>query len=124
MTACWQLGGLPELAGLRLRAWAHTLGFRGHVLTKSRAYSTTYTALRAERVAWRDDGPDVAAGVATVTDSSWRYAGSGYGSQAEAELARGMAMDADRRGAAVTRADPGGWVGRGGGWPGHAAPAA
>ena len=28
--AAWALGGRPELEGLRLRAWAHTLGFRGH----------------------------------------------------------------------------------------------
>jgi hypothetical protein len=27
--ACWELGGRPELDGLRLRAWAHMLGFRG-----------------------------------------------------------------------------------------------
>jgi hypothetical protein len=26
----WELGSRPELAGLRLRVWAHMLGFRGH----------------------------------------------------------------------------------------------
>ncbi|MFF9898640.1 replication initiator [Streptomyces longispororuber] len=49
MRTCWRLGGLPEYEPLRLRAWTHTLGYRGHILTKSRAYSTTYAALRAER---------------------------------------------------------------------------
>ena len=44
--AAWTLGGRPELAGLRLRAWAHMLGFGGHWSTKSRRYSTTMTALR------------------------------------------------------------------------------
>src|SRR5829696_8233492 len=44
--AAWELGGRPELEGLRLRAWAHMLGFRGHWSTKSRRYSTTFTALR------------------------------------------------------------------------------
>jgi hypothetical protein len=39
--AAWELGGRPGLAGLRLRAWAHMLGFRGHWSTKSRRYSTT-----------------------------------------------------------------------------------
>jgi hypothetical protein len=39
--ACWELGGRPSLAGLRLRAWAHMLGFGGHFSTKSRRYSTT-----------------------------------------------------------------------------------
>ena len=49
MRASWRLGGLPEYAPLRLRDWTHTIGYRGHILTKSRAYSTTYAALRAER---------------------------------------------------------------------------
>ncbi|MFB7654934.1 MULTISPECIES: replication initiator [unclassified Streptomyces] len=34
---------------MHLRTWAHTLGYRGHILNKSRAYSTTYAPLRAER---------------------------------------------------------------------------
>ncbi|WP_328822938.1 hypothetical protein [Streptomyces tendae] len=32
---------------LRLRTWTRTLGYRGHILIKPRAYSTTYAALRA-----------------------------------------------------------------------------
>jgi hypothetical protein len=50
--ACWELGGHPELDGLRLRAWAHMLGFGGHWSTKSRRYSTTFTVLRRARVAF------------------------------------------------------------------------
>lgn len=46
---CWRLGALPELEELRLRKWAHMLGFRGHFSTKSRAYSVTLGALRQER---------------------------------------------------------------------------
>ncbi|MFF4442013.1 replication initiator [Streptomyces sp. NPDC001621] len=46
---CWHLGALPELEDLRLRKWAHMLGFRGHFSTKSRAYSVTLGALRQER---------------------------------------------------------------------------
>ena len=46
---CLRLGKLPELEQLRLTAWAHMLGFRGHFSTKSRAYSTTLGALRAAR---------------------------------------------------------------------------
>ncbi len=45
----WRLGGDPDLRDLRLRRWAHTLGFRGHCFTKSRRYSTTFTALRRAR---------------------------------------------------------------------------
>ncbi len=46
---CWHLGALPELEDLRLRKWAHMLGFRGHFSTKSRAYSVTLGALRQAR---------------------------------------------------------------------------
>ena len=42
------LGGLAaSTTDLNLRRWAHMLGFRGHFLTKTRRYSTTFTALRA-----------------------------------------------------------------------------
>ncbi|WP_239095519.1 replication initiator [Planotetraspora silvatica] len=50
---CWELGGWPELAELRLRPWAHMLGFRGHFSTKSRRYSTTLGDLRRVRVDYR-----------------------------------------------------------------------
>lgn len=88
MRACWRLGGLPEYAPLRFRAWAHTLGYRGHILTKSRAYSTTYAALRAERArhVGHADIPD------TVTDARWRYIGSGH-TPGAALLAAGVAED-------------------------------
>ncbi|WP_236652277.1 replication initiator [Streptacidiphilus neutrinimicus] len=74
---CWRLGHVPELAHLNLQAWAHTLGYRGHCLTKSRTYSTTYTELRAERAhhqgaLYTHDTDDA------VTESAWAYAGSGY----------------------------------------------
>jgi hypothetical protein len=39
--ACWELGAQPSLRRLRLRKWAHMLGFGGHFSTKSRRYSTT-----------------------------------------------------------------------------------
>ena len=32
--------------------WLHTLGYRGHITSKSRRYSTTMTALRERRAAW------------------------------------------------------------------------
>ena len=46
---CWELGADPALRHLRLRGWAHSLGFRGHWTTKSRYYSTTFAALREAR---------------------------------------------------------------------------
>jgi hypothetical protein len=36
-------------------SWVHTLGYRGHVISKSRQFSTTMTALRERRAAWRKD---------------------------------------------------------------------
>ncbi|WP_373421211.1 replication initiator [Mycobacterium shigaense] len=32
--------------------WLHTLGYRGHITSKSRRYSTTMTALREHRATW------------------------------------------------------------------------
>ncbi|KUO04279.1 replication initiator [Streptomyces caeruleatus] len=93
MAACWRLGGLVELEELRLRAWAHTLGYRGHVLTKSRQYSTTYGALRAVRAEHQSGGgPLVLEDSDTVTESAWRYIGSGH-SPAESDVAVGIAED-------------------------------
>jgi hypothetical protein len=50
--ACFELGARPSLARLRLRKWAHMLGFGGHFSSKSRRYSTTLGALRRARVAY------------------------------------------------------------------------
>ncbi|MGJ5828024.1 replication initiator [Streptomyces ossamyceticus] len=88
MRTCWHLGGLPEYAPLHLRAWAHTVGYRGHILTKSRAYSTTYAALRAER-AHHVGNAEVPG---TVTDDQWRYIGSGH-TPGAALIAAGVADD-------------------------------
>jgi hypothetical protein len=53
MATCWALGGDPRYEHLRLRAWAHMLGFRGHFLTKARRYSVTFGALRTARLRYR-----------------------------------------------------------------------
>ncbi|MFJ9617195.1 replication initiator [Streptomyces noursei] len=88
---CWLLGGLPELEPLRLRASAHTLGYRGHILTKSRVYSTTYTALRAERA--EHQGAIIGAGLPDkITEAHWRYIDSGH-TPGAALIAAGVAED-------------------------------
>ncbi|MEO3874017.1 replication initiator [Nonomuraea sp. B12E4] len=80
----WDLGDPnihPDLAELRLRQWAHMLGFRGHFSTKSRAYSTTLTALRRARLDYREaqelrrlpHDPST-----TLVLAHWKYAGQGY----------------------------------------------
>jgi hypothetical protein len=103
--AAWWLGGRPELEGLRLRAWAHMLGFGGHWSTKSRRYSTTFTVLRRARAAFarrrRASGgvpldawgrPEDDQGVIVV--ASWIYVGSGYATEGERWLALSAAARA------------------------------
>ncbi|WP_404192593.1 replication initiator [Streptomyces tauricus] len=90
----WTLGARKELEELRLRAWAHMLGFRGHFSTKSRRYSTTLGALRTARAEWRRaQATAVTAGTESQTDENttlvlahWVYAGTGL-TDAEAWLA-------------------------------------
>jgi hypothetical protein len=74
-----------------------TLGYRGHVMTKTRRYSTTFGALRQARAEWRQRGgrpvpePDqeqapVVAGhpdpdgdeAEVVIERNWRFAGVGF----------------------------------------------
>ena len=80
---CWALGARPELAGLRLRSWAHMLGFRGHFSTKTRKYSTTLTAKREARATWRRAQARIAAGLpepdpaSTLVLAHWSFAGTG-----------------------------------------------
>jgi hypothetical protein len=105
--ACWELGGRPTLVGLRLRKWAHMLGFGGHFSTKSRRYSTTLGALRRARaefaarrgrhqlaeLAGHYEGEGAEA-VAVVVLARWRYLGFGYQTEGEAWLARSAAANA------------------------------
>jgi hypothetical protein len=103
--AAWELGGRPELDRLRLRAWAHMLGFGGHRSTKSRRYSTTFTVLRRARVAYakrrraRDGVPLDAWGrpeddQAVIVVASWAYVGAGYATEGERWLALSAAARA------------------------------
>jgi replication initiator protein RepSA len=62
--ACWELGGRPSLTSLRLRKWAHMLGFGGHFSSKSRRYSTTLGALRRA-------GSPMPSAVAVATPCRW-----------------------------------------------------
>jgi hypothetical protein len=84
----WQLGDLEQYEDLNLRRWAHMLGFRGHFLTKSRAYSTTFREIRGERRTWQlvetlreidqdtDDPNDIAPDLEAITVvNSWAHHG-------------------------------------------------
>lgn len=97
MRTCWRLGGLPEFKKLNLRTWTHQLGFRGHVTTKSRVYSTTYGNLRAARVSFQqsENGESNYDDIDTFTESRWAYAGHGYTdveAMFAAEVADGVAL--------------------------------
>jgi hypothetical protein len=103
--AAWALGGRAELEELRLRAWAHMLGFGGHWSTKSRRYSTTFTVLRRARVAFAkrrraSDGVPLDAWGRPEDDdqvviiASWIYVGSGYETEGERWLALSAAARA------------------------------
>jgi hypothetical protein len=106
--ACWALGDRPELEGLRLRPWAHMLGFGGHWSTKSRRYSTTFTVLRRARVAFAKrrrprDGVPLDAwerpedDQAAIVVASWLYVGAGYATEGERWLALSAAARARER---------------------------
>jgi hypothetical protein len=103
--ACFELGARPGLAPLRLRKWAHMLGFGGHFSSKSRRYSTTLGALRRARVAYairRRRGNTVPLDTwghpeddqAVIVVASWRYLGCGYQTTGEAWLAASAAARA------------------------------
>jgi Replication initiator protein, pSAM2 len=93
----WGLAAEPELHDLRLRRWAHALGFRGHCFTKSRHYSTTFTALRRARHEHqlrrahggepRDPWDRPRSEGACVEERRWSFAGVGYRTPGDAWLA-------------------------------------
>ena len=85
----WVLGGRRNLAALRLRDHAHTLGYPGQFSSKSVAYSTTFGALRRARA----DYVDGLWGARPDYDGEWCYAGRGYDS-AEAETLASALLDA------------------------------
>jgi hypothetical protein len=94
--AAWELGGREEYEELNLRRWAHMLGFRGHFLTKSRNYSTTFGAIRGERRTYRLgetlaalDTPAEPGTVLVVND--WHIVQIGHRNDAEREIALGIA---------------------------------
>jgi hypothetical protein len=92
VTTAWQLGERPDLAHLNLRHWAHTLGYRGHWLTKSRDWSTTFGALRTARHDWQQQQHRPADDTDMRVDiGDWTYTGSGHRSDGDQWLAASAA---------------------------------
>jgi hypothetical protein len=99
MHAAYRLGELECYAHLRLQAWAHQLGFRGHVASKSRTYSTTYTALRLARTEARRAllEPQPYESVGVEFQKKWEFHHQGHESAAEAMFAAGIAEKVAQR---------------------------
>ena len=91
----WTLGEQPALAALRLRLWAHTLGYRGHWLTKSKGWSTTFAELRARRQRWTLTRAGIDPSTLEHRWGEWELHGVGHLSAGDAWLA--ASANADRR---------------------------
>jgi hypothetical protein len=77
----WQLANVhPEHKG---RSWAHQLGYRGHFMTKSRKWSTTFSALRQARAdhvqeVRKQSWQGLSEQTLTTIKAKWHYVGNGY----------------------------------------------
>jgi hypothetical protein len=136
LRAAFALADDSALADQRFGACAHTLGYRGHCLTKSRRYSTTFKALREARerhvheqlLARSDDVAQRALVGAVERVASFLYVGQGHLTAADALLAASAAArareqrQAARDALAIARSDHMAMEGRtdgdsGCGWP-------
>jgi hypothetical protein len=100
----WVLGSGP-FADLGLRRCANAFGYRGHVVTKSLRYSTTFTKLRGARAEYRSH-----TGAATLVgdDLHFGYAGRGYDDPATGLVAFHLARLATAAGGPPDDRDGGG----------------
>jgi hypothetical protein len=94
-----------ERPGPRLAACAHAFGYRGHCLTKSRRYSTTFKQLRADREAFvheqllarSKDATQRALAEAVERTACFEVVGVGHVTAADAHLAASAAARARER---------------------------
>jgi len=99
----WQLGGHEAFCGLR--RWVHMLCFRGHFASKSRHYSTTLGAIRAERRTYRqrqaaENAHELGADEheeTTLIVARWEFTGLGHRTTGDAALALSAAARARER---------------------------
>jgi Replication initiator protein, pSAM2 len=102
LRAAFTLARDTALCDRRLAAYAHALGYRGHCLTKSRRYSTTFKALRQAReqhvhdqiLARSSDRAQLALVDTAERVASLRYAGQGHITAADEFLAASAAARA------------------------------
>jgi len=97
----WALGDDEAFDEIRPHLWAHSCGFRGHFLTKSRRWSTTFGELRDERQQWRlanrpdrpsdaNPGDDAVDATDEAEVREWKYEGLGYLTTGDVCLARNL----------------------------------
>ena len=71
--------------------WLHTLGYRGHISSKSRSYSTTTGVLRATRAEFQrlyvGDAHDT-----LTTETAWEFSKSGHATLGDRFLATSKAI--------------------------------
>jgi hypothetical protein len=102
LRAAFELADDQALADRRFARCAHTLGYRGHCMTKSRRYSTTFRALRDAReqhvhqqlLARSSDAAQRALTGAHDRHASFEYVGMGHLTAADALLAASAAARA------------------------------
>ena len=78
----WDLASQAELSGLHLRDHAHTFGFTGQLITKSRGYSTTFTRLRQVRAEYM-----AGANSEGAISGTFAFDGRGYSDERASDLA-------------------------------------
>ncbi|MBQ6643512.1 MAG: replication initiation protein [Saccharopolyspora sp.] len=95
MRTAWSLGALEELDHLNLRRWCHMLAFRGHFLSKSKAYSTTFKQIRGDRRRFRLEAALAELGViedSVTVVNHWDMTSVGHRTPEEREIAEGIAQ--------------------------------
>jgi hypothetical protein len=69
-----------------LDRWLHTLGYRGHITTKSRLFSTTMGALRAYRATWTRQQHNDRVVTPTIDTNEWEFDRAGLSGLGERVL--------------------------------------
>nr|WP_309241773.1 replication initiator [Mycobacterium sp. AZCC_0083] len=69
-----------------MERWLHTLGYRGHITTKSRLFSTTMGALRAYRATWTRQHHNDLVVTPTIDSNEWEFDRAGLCSLGERVL--------------------------------------
>ncbi|WP_420846306.1 replication initiator [Nocardioides ferulae] len=88
----WTVLALADSPGpSEMARWLHTLGYRGHITTKTRAYSTTMGALRTHRAEWRASKAEPVDQEEPPAAARWRFVQVGHRKEGE----RLLAMTAD-----------------------------